>query len=78
MMGSGVMLNDRQEKIIFLLRSEKKWKTGQELSAILNVSDRTIRYDIERINSSRKPAVIESNIKFGYRFPRPQNSGVFM
>ncbi|WP_024293338.1 BglG family transcription antiterminator [Lacrimispora indolis] len=62
------MLNDRQEKIISLLRSEKKWKTGQELSAILNVSDRTIRYDIERINSSRKTAVIESNIKFGYRF----------
>ncbi len=62
------MLNERQEKIISLLRGEKKWKTGQELSSILNVSDRTIRYDIERINGSRKPAVIESNIKFGYRF----------
>ena len=62
------MLNDRQEKIISLLRNEKKWKTGQELSAILNVSDRTIRYDIEQINRSRKPAVIESNIRFGYRF----------
>lgn len=61
------MLNDRQKKIVFLLRNEKKWKTGQELSNILNVSDRTIRYDIERINKSGEIPIIESNIKYGYR-----------
>ncbi len=61
------MLNERQRKIITLLREEKKWKTGRELASIFNVSDRTIRSDIEHINESGNTLLIESNTKFGYK-----------
>lgn len=61
------MLNERQKKIVFLLKNEKEWKTGQELSNLLNVSGRTIRYDIERINKDGDRSIIESNLKYGYR-----------
>ena len=43
------MLNDRQMHVIDLL-NDKKWITGKEMAHILNVTDRTIRNDIENIN----------------------------
>ena len=43
------MLNNRQIHVIDLL-NDKQWITGKEIAHILNVTDRTIRNDIEHIN----------------------------
>lgn len=61
------LLNQRQERIIIILRDNKNWMTGRELSEFLNVSDRTIRSDIEYINRYNKDVLIESNVRNGYR-----------
>lgn len=61
------MLNKRQEKIIMLLDESKNWITGKEISRLMNVSDRTIRSDIENINRFYDKALIESNLRSGYR-----------
>lgn len=60
------LLNERQERIIMILRDNKEWMTGRELSEFLNVSDRTIRSDIEYINRKKEDALIESNVRKGY------------
>ena len=60
------LLNERQERIIILLRNNKKWMIGKELSEFLNVSDRTIRSDISYINLYYDGILIESNLKNGY------------
>lgn len=57
-------MNSRYSKILQLLRN-RSWVTGKELSFILNVSDRTIRTDMKKINESG--ILIESNTKLGYR-----------
>ena len=61
------MLNKRQEKIIMLLDESKSWITGKEISRLMNVSDRTIRSDIENINRFYDKQLIESNLRSGYR-----------
>lgn len=61
------MLNKRQEKIILLLDDSKQWITGKELSRLMNVSDRTIRSDIDTINRYYNESLIESNLRNGYR-----------
>lgn len=61
------MLNERQERIIMILKDNKNWITGRELSEFLNVSDRTIRSDIENINRYHNNMLIESNVRRGYR-----------
>ena len=61
------MLNKRQEKIIVLLQDTKTWITGKEISKLMNVSDRTIRSDIETINRFYDTHLIESNLRKGYR-----------
>lgn len=61
------MLNKRQEKIIMIMEDSKNWITGKELSSLLNVSDRTIRSDIDTINKHYEDALIESNLRYGYR-----------
>lgn len=61
------MLNKRQEKIIMLLDESKNWITGKEISRLMNVSDRTIRSDIENINRFYDNQLIESNLRSGYR-----------
>lgn len=61
------MLNKRQEKIILLLDDSKKWITGKEISRLMNVSDRTIRSDIDAINRFYEQPLIESNLRSGYR-----------
>ena len=55
-------LNKRQEKIIMMMNDSNDWITGKELSKLLNVSDRTIRSDIDSINRYYENALIESNL----------------
>ena len=45
------MLTKRQNHIIDILNSERRPVTGKELGKLLGVSDRTIRTDVEGINS---------------------------
>ncbi|MEJ8737900.1 PRD domain-containing protein [Erysipelotrichaceae bacterium HCN-30851] len=59
-------MNERQEKILRILKNERKFITGKEFAELLNVSDRTVRSDIEQINkSSSKPIIISDRHK-GY------------
>ena len=44
------MLKKRQNNIIDILNDKDQWLTGKTLAQMLNVSDRTIRSDIEAIN----------------------------
>ena len=64
------MLNKRQEKIVMIMDDSKTWITGRELSKLLNVSDRTIRSDIDAINRYYEASLIESNLRYGYRIDR--------
>lgn len=61
------MLNKRQEQILAVLSEKNQWITGKSLSAMMKVSDRTIRSDIETINREIEASPIESNVRFGYR-----------
>lgn len=63
----GSMLNKRQEKIVMMMDDSKTWITGKELSKLLNVSDRTIRSDIDAINRNYDASLIESNLRYGYQ-----------
>lgn len=47
----GAMLKKRQNNIIDILNDKADWITGNTLAQMLNVSDRTIRSDIESINT---------------------------
>ena len=58
-------MNSRQYKIIEKLNEKGQWITGKELALMLNVSDRTIRNDIEVINKEY-PGLIFSNVRNGY------------
>lgn len=60
------LLNTRQQRIIIILKNNKIWMTGKELSEFLNVSDRTIRSDIAYINLYHDGILIESNVRNGY------------
>lgn len=55
-------MKTRQIKIVDILSERKDWVTGKELSAILEVSDRTIRSDINAINCELKDA-IEASVR---------------
>lgn len=59
---------DRKERLLMVLESQNDWITGKQLAKILNVTDRTIRSDIDKINLNFEYKVIESDIKKGYRF----------
>jgi len=60
-------MTNRKEQLLSLLKKQGGWITARELSQILNVSDRTIRSDINAINSANTNHLIESNIRQGYR-----------
>ena len=60
------MLNKRQEKIVAVMNDMNSWITGRELGKLLNVSDRTIRSDIENINHTYESELIESHLRYGY------------
>ena len=61
------MLNKRQNQIIDILNNDNNWITGKELAKLLNVSDRTIRSDIDVINKFYDCLLIKSNKRLGYR-----------
>lgn len=60
------MMNNRQTNIVRILGEQKEWITGKELSRLLNVSDRTIRSDIDNINKYYQSSLIKSNQRQGY------------
>lgn len=60
-------MNERQTKIVAFLDKEKDWVKGKDLALIMHVSTRTIRSDIETINSQIKDGWIESSYQQGYR-----------
>lgn len=60
------MLNKRQKHIIDFLNDSDSWITGKELASILNVTDRTIRSDIDAINNFYNCSLIEANNRLGY------------
>ncbi len=60
------MLNKRQKCIIGMLNDLGSWITGKEIASFLNVTDRTIRSDIETINKYYDCLLIESNRRLGY------------
>lgn len=59
-------MNNRQTNIVTILAEQKEWITGKGLAKLLNVSDRTIRSDIDRINKNYECSLIESNQRQGY------------
>lgn len=59
-------LNKRQDKIIAIMNDMNNWITGRELSKLMNVSDRTIRSDIDTINRTYHAELIESHLRYGY------------
>lgn len=60
------MLNKRQMQIIDILNDSSEWITGKEIANMLNVTDRTIRSDIEIINAHYDCELIQSNRRLGY------------
>ena len=58
-------LSNRQFLLISILSSEKKPIPAKELANVLNVSPRTLRYDISTINSESNENIILSS-KQGY------------
>lgn len=61
------MLNERQQKLMKILEEAITWMRGKHLSMLLDVSDRTIRSDIDKINQMY-PDVITSSSQSGYLF----------
>ena len=61
------MQNKRQEQLLALLAERRDYMTSRQLAEILQVSDRTIRSDVEAINRRSSPPPIESNVRQGYR-----------
>lgn len=61
------MENQRSKRLLELLEKRRDWMTSKQLAALLDVSDRTIRSDIKRINEGQKEPLIESNMQKGYR-----------
>ncbi|MDR1769614.1 MAG: PRD domain-containing protein [Hungatella sp.] len=61
------MQNERQEQLLAILSERRDWITSRCLAVLLQVSDRTIRSDVESINRQMIPPPIESNVRKGYR-----------
>ena len=59
-------MNERQHNIVEILQDNGSWVTGSDLSRMLNVSDRTIRSDISKINEMNDNTLILSNKRYGY------------
>ena len=49
------MQNKRQEQLLALLAERRDYMTSRQLAEILQVSDRTIRSDVEAINRRSSP-----------------------
>lgn len=57
----------REKAILNILSNNYNYITGKQIATILNVSDRTIRSDIKKINQNYNCVMIESDFKLGYR-----------
>ncbi len=68
------MMNERRNRILTALKHSQEWMTGKEIARIFGVSDRTIRSDIEKINSYYEQEVIEANRRKGYRIKNIENT----
>ncbi len=66
------MLNNRQERLLELLMEKQDWMTSRQLALLLNVTDRTIRSDVDTLNKQPGPVGIESNVRKGYRAVKRQ------
>lgn len=64
------MLNSRQLHIVDILNDCDDWQTGKELANVLNVTDRTIRSDIEAINIYYDCILIIANRRLGYHIDK--------
>lgn len=64
------LFKKRQETIITILGDSNEWITGKELSKLLNVSDRTIRGDMNAINQHYNQVLIISDQHHGYCIDR--------
>lgn len=60
------MLSKRQTHVIDILDDSGGWMTGKEIANMLNVTDRTIRSDIDTINQYYGCVLIEANRRLGY------------
>lgn len=72
------MRNKRQEQLLTILAGRQDWMTSRQLSGLLQVSDRTIRSDIDTINKTIDPPPIESNVRQGYRLRAETRGEVFV
>ena len=59
--------NKRQEQLLAILTARQDFMTSRQLAGLLQVSDRTIRSDVDAINKKMTPPPIESNVRQGYR-----------
>ena len=50
------MQNKRQEQLLAILSERRDWMTSRQLAGLLQVSDRTIRSDVEAINKHTDPS----------------------
>ena len=69
------MLNNRQERLLELLMERQDWMTSRQLARLLNVTDRTIRSDVDAVNKQPGVVGIESNVRRGYRAVKRQERG---
>lgn len=69
------MLNNRQERLLELLMERQDWMTSRQLARLLNVTDRTIRSDVDAVNKQPGVVGIESNVRRGYRAVKRQEQG---
>lgn len=60
-------MNQRQEKIVALLRKQGGWIKGKDIALMTGVSTRTIRSDMEVINAELPAGSVESSSQRGYR-----------
>lgn len=69
------MQNKRQEQLLSILSERGDWMTSRQLAGLLQVSDRTIRSDVEAINRCTDPPAIESSVRQGYRLCEEARAG---
>lgn len=60
------MITKRQAKLLNILKEQKRWIKGKELASFLNVSDRTIRADINKISQNFVNQIILTDKHKGY------------
>lgn len=64
------ILSERQRRLLMYLATSDDWMTGRELAKLMDVSDRTIRADIESIKKVLSDEIIYTSKQKGYRLNR--------